>query len=493
MSVRFCASFVVGYITVSIVLGLRAEWKTTTIQLPIEHIQSRVFPSRAREQTLAWVEKYNVSHLFQRQWTTNGDYDRYLMFMKESPPAHVAAHEEVDRFEQRNTRTAVIDDALESTRSHPHDSILVDHTPHLRTTSNALPLSRNLSVACTSMRLHQHWQLCRTPHPTLPSTTHSITVAIRNAFVDAGTCHEALPGTVFNSVATWHFQPWTNNDCYRAAIHSLPHMFHVEDELMDSLGVYLSAPGHFFPEQLPRILHLCALCPPTAKLLVASGGVADAVMDVLVERGVVAKERIIRYSRGATYFAKVVYRSEPWPYLPVAHHRHPSPRYLYSESDMQLVHRAMSDDLPDTHRDTIIVIKRKPHTARSIREHDALVETVYRSTAAHLAFSGIKVAEFSAEGHIRDHIALFQRALVLIGPHGAGMSNLLWMKPGSCVIEIGYDSGMILPEMYAEMAIHSGHHYYLVRGKGDYARPIDVNWTDLVWALQHASEKCKRA
>jgi capsular polysaccharide biosynthesis protein len=88
---------------------------------------------------------------------------------------------------------------------------------------------------------------------------------------------------------------------------------------------------------------------------------------------------------------------------------------------------------------------------------------------------------FEARGHIRDHIDLFRRARVIVGPHGAGMMNILWSSPGTHVVEIGYTTGMTLPEMYAEMSLHLEQRYWICKGHGDYSAPIHVDMDDFIY------------
>ena len=77
--------------------------------------------------------------------------------------------------------------------------------------------------------------------------------------------------------------------------------------------------------------------------------------------------------------------------------------------------------------------------------------------------------------HIHDHINLFHRARVPVGPHDAGLMNTLWSPPGTHVVEIGYTTGMTLPDMYAEISLHLEHHYWICKDKGDYSSPINVD------------------
>ncbi|CAF3433148.1 unnamed protein product, partial [Rotaria sp. Silwood2] len=217
-------------------------------------------------------------------------------------------------------------------------------------------------------------------------------------------------------------------------------------ELVDSIGTYLEAPGHFGPQQLPRLLRLLATTPETAKVLVASGGVADSLTDVLIERGVVTRNRIVQFDKRKHpyHFANIVYRSESWPYL----RGKENAVCIHDRTDMQLVHQVLAGDVlpPTDKRDRFILIKRKNGHARSIIEHPDMVSFISSTLNKSKVPLNLQLEIFEAKGHIRDHIALFRRARVIVGPHGAGMMNVLWASPGTHVVEVGYTTGMTFPQ-----------------------------------------------
>jgi capsular polysaccharide biosynthesis protein len=88
---------------------------------------------------------------------------------------------------------------------------------------------------------------------------------------------------------------------------------------------------------------------------------------------------------------------------------------------------------------------------------------------------------FEARGHIRDHIALFRRARVIVGSHGAGMMNILWSSPGTYVVEVGYTTGMTFPEIYAQISLHLEHQYWICKGYGNYYSPIHIHMEDFIY------------
>lgn len=78
----------------------------------------------------------------------------------------------------------------------------------------------------------------------------------------------------------------------------------------------------------------------------------------------------------------------------------------------------------------MLVIKRRAGV-RSYTEHDSLLQQL-ESVSKY-----VKI--FLGNDTLEEHIYLFNWADVVIGPRGACFSNLVFCKPKTCVIEIGWD------------------------------------------------------
>jgi hypothetical protein len=425
-----------------------------------------------------WVKRYNVSHLFDWTWHKNGDFHR----------CRISPTQLTQLYACRSESTTVVNDVLDYFRSHPDEGCIVDNVACLPSPiPHPLPRARSLSDTCSSLHIDREWVFCSKPQSNLDDRLsvkrRFVTIAVFNAFVDTGYCHADVPGTVFTERATFHLQEWTGKRCGHDAISSIPK---IEDkywhsELIDSIGSYLQAPGHFGPQQLPRLLRLLATVPTTAKVLVAKGGIADAFIDILVERGIVTRDRIVQYDQHfrPKHFANIVYRSESWPHL----RGKDSSYYVHDRTDMQLVHRVMAGDelSPIDKKDRIILIKRKDGGTRSIIEHSDMAAFMASALNKSKLSSKLHIEIFEARGHLRDHISLFRQARIIVAPHGAGMMNVLWSSPGTHVVEVGYNTGMTFPEMYAVISLHLGHHYWVCKGHGDYSAPIHVDIDDFIY------------
>ena len=84
--------------------------------------------------------------------------------------------------------------------------------------------------------------------------------------------------------------------------------------------------------------------------------------------------------------------------------------------------------------------------------------------------------------HLSPHeqVSLFSSTSLLIGQHGAGLANMLWMPTGSTVVEILPPSPPWVEPIFANLAAALGHQHRLVLQKDPHS-PIEP--TDLAAAL----------
>ena len=422
-------------------------------------------------------------HAYHSHMTSNANFTKRHVFSAEELSAPRRITKDVPAFIAENANEGFVVDVFPQAGNGPR---------------HAMPLSRDLGRTCRAMNLvgaTSHWWTCtKSPEEVavnLPSTTHVLVTAVLNGLVDPGWCNGPVPGNVFTPRTSFYYQSWTHPHCYNVFT-PLPAGFDFNNaqqiiyhpQLLNSVGIYLAAPGHFGPQQLPRVIRLLMTAPTTAKLLVAHSSVTEQLLEVLVERGFLTNERIVWYE-GGLYMGGLLYQSQSWPF------RGPG-RQLHDRTDMRTVHFAMVDDLPENDRRFIVVVDRGKG-ARSIVNQDALLDLIRQALVKHALDTKLRIVLFKAEGHLRTHIDMFRRAQIVVAPHGAGLYNVFFCKPfHTAVLEIGYTTGMMLPEMYMEMATHSDLDYYLVNGAGDYGGRITVDEADADWAINDALYKINK-
>lgn len=74
---------------------------------------------------------------------------------------------------------------------------------------------------------------------------------------------------------------------------------------------------------------------------------------------------------------------------------------------------------------------------RCITNHEELAEAIAAVVLPPLEFHNVQLEVLSFEEQVR----LFARAALVIGQHGAGLANCLWMRPGCRVVELNHDPG----------------------------------------------------
>jgi hypothetical protein len=182
------------------------------------------------------------------------------------------------------------------------------------------------------------------------------------------------------------------------------------------------------------------------------------------------------------YYSTNLYIANEGPYCHLQNPHNGGMSTFFQPPLLQLVRAVFvknNTSLIDNKDKHILVIKRRAG-ARSYTEHDLLLKQ--------LNTVGKNVKIFRGNGTLEEHIQLFNWADVVIGPHGAGFSNLVFCKPKTVVIEIGWDgtSTMEMDNMYSRVAAALDLNYRLLIGKGSYGGSISLNPTNVITVLKQA-------
>ena len=101
----------------------------------------------------------------------------------------------------------------------------------------------------------------------------------------------------------------------------------------------------------------------------------------------------------------------------------------------------------------LVYVSRKLATARRVLNEEQVVDTV-RS----FGFETVCLEELQ----LREQIRLFREAEAVIGPHGAGLANIVFSKPGTNLIEFLHDRGLYKVPIFSELsALTKGKHVVL--------------------------------
>eukprot|EP01043_Picozoa_sp_COSAG02_P069754 COSAG02_NODE_12086_length_1600_cov_1.257828_2_plen_153_part_00 len=101
----------------------------------------------------------------------------------------------------------------------------------------------------------------------------------------------------------------------------------------------------------------------------------------------------------------------------------------------------------------VIVLVRTKSDTRPTKNAKALEQLVQAAVTRASALAQLRLQRVDAAAlSLREQVRLFSRSLLLVGDHGAGLSNAVFMPPGSAVVEL----------THASCGVHCG----------DYFRPV---------------------
>lgn len=88
-----------------------------------------------------------------------------------------------------------------------------------------------------------------------------------------------------------------------------------------------------------------------------------------------------------------------------------------------------SEPLPEHERDLLIYCSRSSASDRHVRNQDAILASMREAYPEH------QLVVYDGSISVPDTIALFRRAKVVLGVHGAGLAHTIFTAPGTAVIE----------------------------------------------------------
>ena len=183
------------------------------------------------------------------------------------------------------------------------------------------------------------------------------------------------------------------------------------------------------------------------------------------------QNRIVNWKgAGHVYYSDQIYIANEGPYCHLKNPHNGGMSTFYQPPLLQHVRTVFIKGKPrltNNENKNILVIKRAKGR-RSYSEHNLLLKQLDTVNKHVIIFEG--------NGTLEDHIQLFDWANFVIGPHGAGFSNLVFCKPKTLVIEIGWDgtNPMAMDNMYSRVSAPLGLHYILLIGRGSYDGNISL-------------------
>lgn len=156
---------------------------------------------------------------------------------------------------------------------------------------------------------------------------------------------------------------------------------------------------------------------------------------------------------------------------------YPSASYMVAPSRNRLrtlrqtvTEAVMSSDNDTNDDDLVLYFSRKGEWARSVKDERSVLDVLQAAfprlrlivvgRKAGLLDTGSGSISYARATDIPQVVRLVQRARVIVGPHGAGLSNILWARPGTAVVELLPSTSSTLIYWHVSEAL--GLHYSTV-------------------------------
>ena len=122
----------------------------------------------------------------------------------------------------------------------------------------------------------------------------------------------------------------------------------------------------------------------------------------------------------------------------------------------------------------------------------AITKSLANAPGLDAAGRQLEVLAWKPLGNVSHDVAAFRHAALIVAPHGAGLSNMLFATEGTPVIEICYDSNgglkkeMLCPAMYGAMAVNLNLPYWVITAHGTYTSGLRADLAQLRGAVDQA-------
>ena len=240
-------------------------------------------------------------------------------------------------------------------------------------------------------------------------------------------CCEDEPPFFIRESISWPFESILSHGL------DTPEPSHANQVIRDSATIFASNPNyyHWLIEELPLVLRTHEIFPETTLIVNENG-------------------RTQKHDQVARHLGMTL-RNAP---LTVIMSDHVMPGrandswFIHPEDHLRLAEfgRSVARSSCGTHRDRVYISRR--NASRSIYDESALEDL--------LNAQGFFIAHLETMPWV-DQISLFQNARVVVGPHGAGLSNLVFTPPGAVLVEL--TNGFHYNRCFEWISHIAGHRY----------------------------------
>jgi capsular polysaccharide biosynthesis protein len=123
------------------------------------------------------------------------------------------------------------------------------------------------------------------------------------------------------------------------------------------------------------------------------------------------------------------------------------------------LHPGLNETVP---RDAVVYVHRDPAEIGSVSNWYTLIGRLNSTATAR----GLDFIVHKGEGSFRDQIELFKRAVAVVGPHGAGLANILFCEQTTAVIELRSEPKAVRSLGSSFKRKSKGGRHYIAREEG---------------------------
>eukprot|EP00920_Eleutheroschizon_duboscqi_P019540 GHVT01046552.1.p1 GENE.GHVT01046552.1~~GHVT01046552.1.p1 ORF type:complete len:290 (-),score=-9.98 GHVT01046552.1:111-980(-) len=221
------------------------------------------------------------------------------------------------------------------------------------------------------------------------------------------------------------------------------------EEVFVTSQLYNDELYHSTIEDLPRVVPYLEFLKNHTSIKIHTGPLNNALVTMFVMLGITSD----RFVQGPIR-AKIVYIPQFTPCGLNQVQALQLASYLYRQH--------LAEEYPDDKRNIILLLRRR--ITRGFKYHDHIYEGLQRITTETNLM--LEVLDDQHTLNIYDIYRMFKRAVVVVGPHGAGLLNMVFSEPGTLVVE-GVCHGGLMVLYYLWEAHTLGHHWHGIPGQTD--------------------------
>ncbi|KAF0980622.1 hypothetical protein FDP41_013105 [Naegleria fowleri] len=245
-------------------------------------------------------------------------------------------------------------------------------------------------------------------------------------------------------------------------------------------SVFLNAIGHMPVEILPRLVRMYNELPKDVPLIWPKNPVSVNYYLMMKELGVIDGNRtlvtteldtVIRANKLYLYHAD----DENFPHMNILEYLNLNKKI--TEGMARLFPHALKRST--SNHKIITLIDRKAYD-RNVKNHGKILQRLKKTFPQHHVREFV-IHPFEPSLYLQQVAKVFYESDIIISPHGASLSNIIFSRPGTGIIELGWGK---LPQDYMCFSRNMKLKYTLVCGEGSHTSDLIIPENDVIQAVK---------